>query len=182
MAVRMLLKSWATPPASRPTASTFCACRICSCRAFCSVMSSLIAMKCPISPWSSATGAIVMRSVKRVPSLRRLTSPPYSLVESLIVVPRLQQGEPFAVDFRKTVTSQFTKGRVDPFNHAVAVGQHDGIGGGLQRCALQTKSVGGQLLLRHIGKETFPELDRAVRRDNSPSLFPDALRPALRRG
>ncbi|HEX7243361.1 MAG TPA: hypothetical protein VF263_23965 [Longimicrobiaceae bacterium] len=30
MAVSMLLKSWATPPASRPTASIRCACRSCS--------------------------------------------------------------------------------------------------------------------------------------------------------
>ena len=30
MAVSRLLKSWATPPASRPTASIFCACRSCS--------------------------------------------------------------------------------------------------------------------------------------------------------
>jgi hypothetical protein len=39
MTVSRLLKSWATPPASRPMASIFCACRSCSCRRVCSLMS-----------------------------------------------------------------------------------------------------------------------------------------------
>ena len=38
MAVSRLLKSWATPPASRPTVSIFCACSSCCSRRWCSVM------------------------------------------------------------------------------------------------------------------------------------------------
>ena len=40
--VSRLLKSWATPPASRPTASIFCACRSCSSSWRCSVMSAAV--------------------------------------------------------------------------------------------------------------------------------------------
>ena len=43
MPVRRLLKSCATPPASRPTASSFGACRNCSSSRFCSVTSKAIA-------------------------------------------------------------------------------------------------------------------------------------------
>ena len=39
----ILLKSWATPPASCPTASIFCACRSCSSRLRFSVISSFMA-------------------------------------------------------------------------------------------------------------------------------------------
>ena len=41
-----------------------------------SVRSSLTATKCVIAPWASVTGATEARSVKCVPSLRRLTSSP----------------------------------------------------------------------------------------------------------
>ena len=38
--ISRLLKSWATPPASRPTASIFCSCSFCASSARRSVMSS----------------------------------------------------------------------------------------------------------------------------------------------
>ena len=72
----MLLKSWATPPASLPTASIFCACASCCCRSISLVTSRLTATKLMISPFWSRIGEIDISSWYTEPSLRRLVSLP----------------------------------------------------------------------------------------------------------
>ena len=69
MAVRTLLKSWATPPASLPTASIFCAWRSCPSRARCSV-TSLITPRTPATRPPSTSGREWTVTGKVVPSLR----------------------------------------------------------------------------------------------------------------
>ena len=56
-----LLKSWAIPPESCPTASIFCVWRICFSRVFCSVMSRKMAIthSCPATSMTSAESTAV---------------------------------------------------------------------------------------------------------------------------
>ena len=71
MLIRMLLKSCATPPASRPIASSFCDCRSCSSSARCSVMSRMnagderAAFACRCAPPSARPGTRCRRRAAR---------------------------------------------------------------------------------------------------------------------
>ncbi len=80
MTVRRLLKSWATPPASRPTASIFCDCRSCA-SAWCSA--SLAFARSPNCSILSSTSAAMLSSLLSGSRMLRLknsitpsTSPP----------------------------------------------------------------------------------------------------------
>ena len=82
MTVRMLLKSWAMPPASVPIASIFCDCRSCSSRSFRSVRSVKTAIEPVLCPLASVSGADAMSMSIGVPSCRvdrTSTSFPYPL-------------------------------------------------------------------------------------------------------
>src|SRR5207253_3118340 len=70
MAVSRLLKSWAIPPARRPTASIFCVWRNRSSRARCSVTSSTMNSKHSIAPSGPRTGRPLRRTVMTLPSRR----------------------------------------------------------------------------------------------------------------
>ena len=70
MTVSRLLKSWATPPASWPTASIFWACRNCSSSRRRSVTSDCTPTKCVSRPAGSFTGETDRPFQKAVPSLR----------------------------------------------------------------------------------------------------------------
>ena len=91
--VSRLLKSCATPPASRPTASIFCAWRNWASSCLCSVMSSLMARK-----WVTVPPILVIGEIDAVPNIiprsfsgcetppataRRLDGPPQLLVTGL---------------------------------------------------------------------------------------------------
>jgi hypothetical protein len=69
MMPRMLLKSWATPPASRPTASIFCACRSWSSARFCSVTSRAMVEAPTISPSGLRMGEAEIDMFKCFPPL-----------------------------------------------------------------------------------------------------------------
>ena len=80
MAVSMLLKSWATPPASCPTASIFCDCLSCSSSLWrsCSSLSLSVMSSHTVTiprgvPSSSRTTSETRLTGKVEPSLRRLT-------------------------------------------------------------------------------------------------------------
>ena len=80
MALSRLLKSWATPPASRPTASIFWAWRSCSCDCrsassarFRPLMSTYMATRPDGAARASCSGAVEMLTSIRVPSFRRRT-------------------------------------------------------------------------------------------------------------
>ena len=73
MAMSMLLKSWAIPPASRPMASIFCAWRSCCSSVAFSVMSKN-ATTAPATTPSSTTGWDQYSTRMLFPSLRQKTS------------------------------------------------------------------------------------------------------------
>ena len=74
MTARRLLKSWAIPPARRPTASIFWACRSWASRRLCSVVSSRIA-SVPISaPAASRRSASEKRHSTQRPSRARISA------------------------------------------------------------------------------------------------------------
>lgn len=72
----MLLKSRATPPASLPIASIFCACRRFASSAISWVASRPISTNPTVLPSATVIGAIVFSSWERAPSRRRLTIRP----------------------------------------------------------------------------------------------------------
>ena len=74
IAVSMLLKSWAMPPASRPTASIFCDSRSCSSRCRRSEMSRSTATQCVTPPVSSATGEMSVSTQRGEPSRRMFST------------------------------------------------------------------------------------------------------------
>ena len=74
--VRRLLKSWATPPASCPTASIFCDWRSCSSIRRSRVTSRRSATWLTRRPWASQTGDSAASSSVRLPSRRLPVSRP----------------------------------------------------------------------------------------------------------
>ena len=69
IAARMLLKSWAMPPARVPMASIFWAWRRCSSMRFCSVISLLISRRAIGFPSLSRRNARLLATVIFLPSL-----------------------------------------------------------------------------------------------------------------
>ena len=76
MPPRMLLKSWAMPPARVPMASIFWAWRMRVSTSASWVMSRCTLMKWVMAPAESRTGETVVAAMNRLPSRRRLTSRP----------------------------------------------------------------------------------------------------------
>ena len=76
--ISRLLKSCATPPANRPTASIFCACRSCSSNCLRSVMSSAISSNTSSGSSLAVAAQPLSRTMMMRPSLRRhCTSTPF---------------------------------------------------------------------------------------------------------
>ena len=72
MAVSRLLKSWATPPASRPIASIFCACRSCSSRSCSSRAGLPVAQRVADRALEVRADHVLLDVVRRAFAQRRL--------------------------------------------------------------------------------------------------------------
>ena len=149
MLIRMLLKSCATPPASRPMASSFCDCRSCSSSARRSVMSRMKpVMTARLSPRMRATvnstGNSVPSARIAVSSRRRAASgpPPVSMywLSASSCIWRSAAGtsrlDVAAQDVGPRVAEHLLGGRIEFADVQVRIHRDDGVVRGLENRAL----------------------------------------------
>ena len=160
MLMRMLLKSCATPPASRPMASSFCDCRSCSSRARRSVMSRT-------KPGHHATGS---RSRRGRPSIRHGNSRAVRVEPGQLELPRPASGpRPVAMYWlkaaRRRVAVRRRQQHLDvPAEDVVAQPPEHPLGGGVELADVQLLVDRDDRVVRRLENRALARLALDARR------------------